>query len=111
MPNPKGHPANLKPFKKGQSGNPGGVSKVDKALREMRDTHGHMPRAKLFGILDDPKVSIANKIRVAVYLDEQMNGKPRQSISIGGDEDAPPVKTVHVRPTKEEIKRARRFME
>ena len=82
-------------FKAGKSGNPKGRAVKAEILKEIDANLGSIPRETLFMILDQlqggivhfakttaigaalPLVSVADIIKIAVYLDEQANGKAK----------------------------------
>ncbi len=81
MANRGGTPANLKePWQKGKSGNPKGRPCVDQKLREMRDEFGEWPREELMRMAKDKRLRPEARMRVLQYLDEQFNGRAKQSM-------------------------------
>jgi hypothetical protein len=77
---------NLRPFKKGQSGNPRGRPKVDFTIQEL--ARAHCPKAinHLAAILENPKSSPAAQVSAAIALLDRGYGKPPQFTT--GDEMA-----------------------
>jgi len=69
------------PFKKGQSGNPGGRPKVVAEVKEL--AREHMPAAieALVSIMNNPKGSDAARVSAASVLLDRGYGKPQQHIS------------------------------
>lgn len=110
MPRKGGVPENLKPFKKGESGNLKGRPKKDERLKELTEMFGAMPREQLLKMVTNNSIKPETRARILMYLDEQFNGKARQSVAIGGDPEAPPVQTVTVRPTKKDISKIRGYL-
>lgn len=74
-----GHP-NLKPFKKGQSGNPSGRPKKVKEIAAVADKHGVAAIEKLAKLIDSPDDRVALAAAQAV-LDRAV-GKPKQSVDL-----------------------------
>ena len=77
---------NLKPFKKGQSGNPRGRPKADFTIQEL--ARAHCPKAinRLAAILDNPKATPAAQVSAATALLDRGYGRPPQFTT--GDEKA-----------------------
>ena len=71
---------NLKPWKPGQSGNPNGRPSVDQKLKELREAVGIEPREELIRIANDKRTKLETRVRVLKYLDEQFNGRAKQSV-------------------------------
>ena len=89
-------------FKKGKSGNPNGAPRKDEVLKALDAALGDVPRALLFKVLDQAangtrhfksKTPIAKAInrmgpmdviKIATYLDEQHNGKAKQTTALEG---------------------------
>jgi len=72
------------PFKKGQSGNPGGRPKENAEVKELARAHGPKAIAKLAELLDgdDPRVAVS----AAQALLDRGYGKPHQSMDIAVDD-------------------------
>jgi len=87
MANPKGNPKNLKPFKKGQSGNPGGQGKgpsLTSLLKQFKDTK---KRVKVDGkqkiltygellVLKMWEQAIKGNTKSQEYICDRLDGKP-----------------------------------
>jgi hypothetical protein len=72
------------PFQPGQSGNPGGVAKADRAVKELARQHTDKAIAALVAALDDPKTRVA----AATALLDRGYGRPVQAIA-GADGESP----------------------
>jgi len=72
------------PFKKGQSGNPGGRPKEDAEVRAAARLHGIAAIDKLVELMndDDPRIQIS----AANAILDRGFGKPAQSHTIGNEE-------------------------
>src|ERR1022692_3423862 len=94
--NPKGTPANLKPFKPGQSGNPGGRPKkrpisdryaaiVERPLEEEVRQALKLPRGATYGdaiVLGQARIAIKGKTDAAKEIREAIEGKATQRIEV-----------------------------
>ncbi len=109
MPKKGGEPKNLiPPWRKGESGNLKGRPKrdrIDQIMDSMRDEVGYRPREQLLAMAANQAASYEARARIWMYLDEQFNGRPRQSIALTGDDDAPPVRIVHGKISKAQAKK------
>ena len=81
-PDPKlDHPQNLRPFKKGQSGNPGGMTKEERELRKLikeQAIPGMVKRIDdIAKRIEDPNTPPMIRFRLAKYILEIGIGKPR----------------------------------
>jgi hypothetical protein len=77
-----------KPFKKGQSGNPGGRPKVVAEVKELARAHTGEAIKTLVSIMTDPKSTPAARVSAANALLDRGYGKPPQHQHITG-EDGP----------------------
>ena len=92
------------PFKKGQSGNPGGRPKEDGEIRELARQHGPVAIAKLVEHMNAEDARLSQSAAIAL-LDRGF-GKPAQSLNVGGQEDNPfIVQPVRPKITEEEWKK------
>ncbi len=75
------------PFVKGQSGNPGGRPKEDAEVKALAREYGPRAIRRLVELMegDNPKVAAS----AAVALLDRGFGKPSQSMTVSGDEEAP----------------------
>ena len=76
------------PFKKGQSGNPGGRPKVIAEVRELAQEHTSKAIETLVSIMTNPKSADAARVSAANALLDRGYGKPPQHQHITG-ENAP----------------------
>ena len=85
------------PFKKGQSGNPGGRSKVvttdGKTIRQLAREHSAEALETILNIMRDVSAPHAARLSAAQSIHDRGWGKPSQVLS--GDEDGNPAKLVH----------------
>jgi hypothetical protein len=70
-----------KPFKKGQSGNPGGRPKVVAEVKELAREHTGKAIETLVAIMSNPKAAPAARVSAANSLLDRGYGKPPQHIS------------------------------
>ena len=74
-----------KPFKKGQSGNPGGRPKVVAEVRELARAHTGEAVQTLVSIMTDPKSAPGARVSAANALLDRGYGKPPQHQHISGE--------------------------
>jgi hypothetical protein len=85
MANPKGNPQNLKPFKKGQSGNPLGPNALPKELLAAKKMNRiecetifarliNLPKDKISEVLKDPKASMLEITIATILFKAAQNG-------------------------------------
>ena len=67
------------PWKPGQSGNLSGRRPVEEKLKALRDASGAWPREELLRIARDNRVKLETRVRCLQYLDQQFNGKAKQT--------------------------------
>jgi hypothetical protein len=70
-----------RPFRKGESGNPGGRPKVVAEVRELARTHTADAVGTLVSIMNDPKCSPAARVSAANALLDRGYGKPLQHVT------------------------------
>ena len=70
-----------KPFKKGQSGNPGGRPKVIAEVKELARAHTGEAIGTLVSIMTNPKYAPAARVSAANALLDRGYGKPPQHIT------------------------------
>jgi hypothetical protein len=70
-----------KPFKKGQSGNPGGRPKVVAEIKELARAHTGEAIETLVSIMTNPKAAPAARVSAANALLDRGYGKPPQHIT------------------------------
>jgi len=87
-----------KPFKKGQSGNPGGRPKVVAEVRELARAHTGEAVQTLVSIMTNPKCAPAARVSAANALLDRGYGKPPQHIS-GEGGPSYVVRLPHVAPS------------
>lgn len=68
------------PFQPGQSGNPGGSTKLNKDVKELARVHAEAAINALVLALDDPK----QRVSAAVALLDRGFGKPKQEVETSG---------------------------
>ena len=73
-----------KPFKKGQSGNPGGRPKVVAEVKELARAHTGEAIETLVSIMTNPKSAPAARVSAANALLDRGFGKPAQHITGDG---------------------------
>src|SRR2546423_4516664 len=73
-----------KPFKKGQSGNPGGRPKVIAEVKELARAHTGEAIQTLVSIMTNPKSAPAARVSAANALLDRGYGKPPQHITTEG---------------------------
>jgi hypothetical protein len=69
------------PFKKGQSGNPGGRPKVVAEVKELARAHTREAIETLVSIMSNPKAAPAARVSAANALLDRGYGKPPQHIT------------------------------
>src|SRR6476646_8654069 len=69
------------PFKRGQSGNPGGRPKVVAEVKELARTHTAAAIETLVSIMSNPKAAPAARVSAANSLLDRGYGKPPQHIT------------------------------
>src|SRR6476620_4079056 len=74
-----------KPFKKGQSGNPGGRPKIVAEVKELAREHTAQAIQTLVSIMTNPKSAPAARVSAANALLDRSYGKPPQHHHITGD--------------------------
>jgi Family of unknown function (DUF5681) len=70
-----------KPFKKGQSGNPGGRPKVVAEVKELARAHTGQAIKTLVSIMSNPKAAPAARVSAANAILDRGYGKPPQYIT------------------------------
>lgn len=89
----KGKPENLKPFKPGQSGNPGGRAKgIERRAREECGDDGDLLIRFWRSLMDDASEKTADRIRCSELLAERGFGRPAQKLTVN---DSEPI-TIHL---------------
>lgn len=68
------------PFQPGQSGNPGGQTKLNKDIKELAREHADKAIRALVEALDDPR----QKVAAAQALLDRGFGKPKQEVEASG---------------------------
>ena len=78
------------PFKKGQSGNPGGRPKEVSEVKDLARTYGVDAIERFVELIasDNERTAVA----ACEAILNRGYGRPAQSMSLSGDEDKPPVK-------------------
>lgn len=75
------------PFKKGQSGNPGGRPKADKRLKELAREKTELALNTLIGIAENEKESASARVAAANAILDRGWGKPCQALEHSGEVD------------------------
>jgi len=75
------------PFKKGQSGNPGGRPKAVKAVEEVAREHTPLAMQTLAEICRNQKAPAAARVSAAAHLLDRGWGKPKQDVTLNGTVD------------------------
>lgn len=88
-----GRTENLTPFKKGQSGNPGGRPAVLKDIRDLARVHTSEALAALVAALARP----GERVAAASALLDRGYGKPAQALELAG-KDGGPIQVEDIRP-------------
>lgn len=79
------------PFKKGQSGNPGGRPKEATAVTQFAQLHCISSIKTLLSIRDNPEAPHASRIAAATAIMDRGLGRPAQSVALGQDEALGPI--------------------
>lgn len=77
-----------KPFKKGQSGNPGGRPKLDARVRELAQAQTENAIATLVSVMESSKSPAAAKVSAATTILDRGWGKPVQPVAGEGEDGA-----------------------
>ena len=77
------------PFKKGQSGNPGGRPKEVAEVRELAKNYGSVAIERLVALMASENERTAVAACEAIL--NRGYGRPAQSLTVTGEEDGPPV--------------------
>lgn len=101
MANPKGNPQNLKPFKKGQSGNPKGAPKklphLDELLKDILGDEKNNITLMQGIIMKLASKALAGDLNATKILLEYAYGKPHQSIDLtSGNEKIEAIRVIMV---------------
>ena len=77
------------PFKKGQSGNPGGRPKEVAEVRELAKEHGSAAIERLVELMasDNERTAVA----ACEAILNRGYGRPPQAVNLAGEEDGPPI--------------------
>jgi len=78
-----------KPFQKGQSGNPSGLPKDLRAVIELARSHTATAITALADIAGDAQSPSAARVSASEALLNRGWGKPRETVTISGDGEAP----------------------
>jgi hypothetical protein len=76
--------ANLKPFKKGECGNPNGRPKLSFAIADVAQRHAEKAIGALVKVIDDKDAPHAAKVTAANSILDRAYGKAPQSIDLNG---------------------------
>lgn len=74
-----------RPFKKGQSGNPGGRPKVVAEVRELAREHTEKALKTLVEIMSDQKAHNAARVAAAKEILDRGYGRAPQSVTVKGE--------------------------
>lgn len=74
-----------RPFKKGESGNPGGRPKVAAEVRELARQHTADAIQTLVSIMTNPKSAPAARVSAATVLLDRGYGKPPQAVELSNE--------------------------
>lgn len=85
-----------RPFKKGQSGNPGGRPKKPKELKEK----GKIAEERLWAIAECEDTPLKERINIYEYIHDKAFGKATQKLA--GDEDGAPIISIVMSPSVKE---------
>ncbi|WP_215747867.1 DUF5681 domain-containing protein [Gluconobacter sp. P1C6_b] len=81
--------ANLKPFKKGQSGNPGGIPKDLREVIALARSHTVTAITALAEIAGSPASPESARVSAANALLDRAWGKAKETVEISGQDGAP----------------------
>lgn len=77
---------NLKPFKEGQSGNPGGKPKapteIMRSVRTLAGLHSTQAIQVLIDIMNDRKCTVNSRVTAATAILDRAIGKPKEFLEI-----------------------------
>jgi Family of unknown function (DUF5681) len=73
---------NLKPFKKGQSGNPGGRPKIPDEVKEAARAHTEEAITVLVEVMKDTKAPPSARVSAAGAILDRGWGRPQQSVDM-----------------------------
>lgn len=91
--------ANLKPFRKGQSGNPGGIPKDLREVILLARSHTAVAIEALVRVASDAAAPSAAQVSAAEAILNRAWGKPKDTVELQGADGAPlPLVVQFVRP-------------
>ena len=76
---------NLRPFQKGQSGNPGGRKKIPDDIKEMLNAATPDAYKLLCETINNEKEKTELRVRCAEIVLDRVYGKPKQSVDVVAD--------------------------